>query len=104
MKIKLSKSQWEIAGRKAGWMKKAQSGEYDVKQMQGLLQGLKNLKKEYFGDSSMVALDLDNSGDPQSEIEYLINTLERYISREEAANFREMHSEGDPTAIAMGEQ
>ena len=47
MKIKLSKSQWEMVGSKAGWMnKKAQMDNEEVMHIQGLVQRLKDLKKE----------------------------------------------------------
>ena len=107
MKIKLSKSQWEMVGSKAGWMnKKAQMDNEEVMHIQGLVQRLKDLKKEYFGESSALEDNKETiiEGDAQSELEGLIITLERSLKRENDASFRERAGEGDSTSIAFGEQ
>ena len=98
--------EWSLkyASKKVGLMKKAQMDTEEIIHIQGLIQKLKDLKKEYFGEGSVLEDEVIIEGDPQGELEGLIFKLEGNIIREKDASLRESAEEGDPTAIAMFEQ
>lgn len=58
MKIKLSKSQWELVGKKAGWMKKAQANSvFDPQILVDLIQQLNKMKEDFKSRSAKIPQD-----------------------------------------------
>jgi hypothetical protein len=65
MKIKLSKTQWTEMGKKAGWMKKAQSSPIDaiIDQVENLLQQENTYKENTNNIEPISEPDYDEIGD-----------------------------------------
>lgn len=91
MKIKLSKSQWEMIGKKAGWMNKSAGGygrfsedladTLEAQVMMGVRDGLKSLQIfQLIKNNSDISQFIQSEGMTDSELQEFIDDHMRMLS------------------------